>query len=126
MIRMPYRTCLLAALSVLNCVGAAAPSATPVKMEPAPGMKSGRALTTAPSPEDCAARNDRSTCKKKDRNKVGRACNGETPTKCTKMCVYPANKRKSLSAKCKEACCKMPPPASPPPPSPTPLPPCLA
>ena len=64
MIRMPYRTCLLAALSVLNCVGAAAPSATPVKMEPAPGMKSGRALTTAPSPEDCAALNDRSTCKK--------------------------------------------------------------
>ena len=65
---------MLAALCVLNCVGAVTPpeihpSATPVKTEPALGMNSGRALTTAPSPEDCAALNDEKTCKKKDRKK---------------------------------------------------------
>ena len=90
---------MLAALCVLNCVGAVTPpethpSAAPVKREPAPGMKSGRALTTATSVEDCAALNDRNFCRKKDRNKVGRACSGKTPKKCAKMCVYPANKRK--------------------------------
>ena len=109
MLRMPYRLCLLAFLSVPNRVSAATPPETPVKMEPAPEMKSGRALTTAPSPdEDCAALNDKNTCSKKDRKRVGEACSGETPKKCTEMCVSPASNRKSLSAKCKEACCKMP------------------
>ena len=63
---------MLAALCVLNCVGAVTPPethppTTPVKMEPALGMNSGRALTTAPPPEDCAALNDKKTCRKKDR-----------------------------------------------------------
>ena len=55
MINMPLFKCLLAALSVLSCVGAVAPSTTPevafdvtAKMDP--DMRRGRALGATPSP----------------------------------------------------------------------------
>ena len=56
MINMPFSKCLLAALSVLSCVGAVAPSTTlaeTAKMDPE--MRVRRALGTAlaPSPKDC-------------------------------------------------------------------------
>ena len=73
-------------------------------MESAPGMNSGRALSTAPSPEDCAALNNTNTCKKKDQNKAAKACSGGKPKKCAKLC---SKKKKSLSAECKAACCQM-------------------
>ena len=84
MIHMPLFKCLLlAALSVLSCVDAVAPSTTAdvafdatTKMDPE--MRGGRALGTAPSPEakpsasptDCTELNDETTCTKRDMKRV--------------------------------------------------------
>ena len=130
MINMPLFKCLLAALSVLSCVGAVAPSTTSdvafdvttAKMDP--DMRRGRALgaTPSPSPKDCAALNDETTCNTRDNKRVTRGCsrNSQNHKSCTKLC---RTKNRKLSGTCKEACCRSspsPPPPSPPPPSPPP------
>ena len=97
---------MLAALCVLNCVGAVTPpethpSATPVKMEPAPGMNRGRGLATAPSPEGCAALTDKNFCRKKDQNRVDKACSGGKPKKCSNLCK--TKRKASLSDSCAAA-----------------------
>ena len=108
MTNMPLFKCLLLPLTVLSCVGAIAPPAT--REVDITKIRNRRALSTtpAPSPKDCAALNDKKTCRKKDRIRVDKACSGGKKKKCTKLCTT-ANKKKSLSAICKEACCRMPP-----------------
>eukprot|EP00964_Phaeocystis_antarctica_P125593 scaffold89242_cov30-Phaeocystis_antarctica.AAC.2 len=90
-------------------------------MEPAPEMGSSSGTAPTPTPKDCTALNDKKTCKKKDKKKVTKWCSRSDQKKCSKLCTAKKNKQ-SLSANCKEACCRMPPPASPPSPSPPPLP----
>ena len=90
MINMPLFKCLLAALSVLSCVGAVAPSTTPevafdaAKMNPE--MSGGRALGTAaaPTPKDCTELNNENTCTKIDKKSVTKKC--RKPRLCRKMC----------------------------------------
>jgi len=73
MIKMLYRTCLLAALSVLNCVGAAAPSATrDAVAADSGGTKGDPRVTHTPSLQNCGALADKGTCKKKDRSRVNK------------------------------------------------------
>jgi hypothetical protein len=111
MINVPLFKFLLAALSVLSCVGAVAPSTTlDVAVDTAkvdPEMRVRRALGTAPapSPKECTALNDRKKCTRKDPNKVNKACSGGKQKKCTKLCK---KKNKKLSAKCKEATTRKP------------------
>ena len=135
MINMPLSKCLLAALSVLSCVDAVAPSTTPdvafdatAKIDPE--MRGGRALGTAPapSPKDCTELNNQNTCTAEDKRRVTRKCSDKKPNQrlCKKMC---RKRYKKLSESCKEACCSsspspsLSPPPSPPAPSPS-APPC--
>ena len=118
MINMPlFKCCLLAALSVLSCVGAVAPSTTPDAFDATATMgpeMSGRALGAAPaSPKDCAALSNETTCNTRDNKIVTKRCSGKKKNKrrCTKLC-RPRNRK--FSANCKEACC----PSSPSPPPP--------
>ena len=113
MINMPLNKCLLAALSVLSCVGAAAPSTTPdVATKTDPEMRGGRSLGPAPAAQslkDCAALGDETTCNQRDNRKVTRRCITKQKP-CRNLCL---KKNRKLSAKCKEACC----PSSPSPPA---------
>ena len=94
MINVPLSKCLLAALSVLSCVDAVAPSTTPdatAKIDPEI-MSGGRALGTAaprPSPKNCTELSNENTCTKKDEKRVKRKCRGEKQNQniCTKYKV---------------------------------------
>ena len=104
MINMPLFKCLLAAISVLRCVDAVAPSTNnaDVAFEK---MISGRALD-APDDidfglKDCAAIDD--VCTTEDKERVQKKCSGPGGDhKCRKMC---RPKYKKLSTGCKTACC---------------------
>ena len=104
MINFPLFKCLLAAISVLRCVDAVAPSTNnaDVAFEK---MISGRALD-APDDidfglKDCAAIDD--VCTTEDKERVQKKCSGPGGDhKCRKMC---RPKYKKLSTGCKTACC---------------------
>ena len=76
MFKVPYRACLLAALSVLNCaIAAGAPSATGDVAGDISEMRNGRALVTSPptlSLKNCSALAIKKTCKKKDMKRVNK------------------------------------------------------
>ena len=87
MINMPLCKCLLAALSVLSCVNAVAPSTAPgvpfdatAKIDPK--MSGGRALGTAPAPslEHCKKNKDKKTCTMEEEKRVKRNLDGSMPS----------------------------------------------
>ena len=86
MIKMPYRMCLLVALSVLSCVGAAA----------APSL-------AAPPPEtNCAGLADEKECTIKVKK-----CQKKPPKsmkKCQKKCKKDGKKKPPL---CEKTCCEL-------------------
>jgi len=129
MIHVPLFKCLLlAALSVLSCVDASAPSTTadvPIDATATMDPDDALALGIAPPPTNCAELNNASTCTELDVKRVTRRCTGEKQNTrlCAKLC---RKKNKKFSATCKEACCSAPPSSPtplPPPPSPPPAPP---
>ena len=104
MINLPLFKCLLAAISVLRCVDAVAPSTT-ADVAFLEKMR-GRALDAPDdidsSLKDCTALDDETTCTKKDKKRIERKCSGGGGHKCRKMCK---TKYKKLSTDCKAACC---------------------
>ena len=68
-------------------------------------------LASAPSPKGCTPFNERKTCWKKGRKKVVEMVQPVEPEEMqAKLFSSTANKKKSLPAKCEEACCGLPPP----------------
>ena len=104
MINLPLFKCLLAAISVLRCVDAVAPSTT-ADVAFLEKMR-GRALAVPDDIEsslkDCTALDDEKTCTKEDKKRVEKKCSGGGGRKCRKMCRA---KYKKFSTDCKSACC---------------------
>ena len=103
---MPLFKCLLAAISVLRCVDAVAPSTT-VAFEKM--MRQGWPCPRRPRRRRLVAEGLHRTRRrehvhhKEDKERVEKKCSGEAPDhKCRKMC---RPKYKKLSTGCKAACC---------------------
>ena len=101
---------MLAALCVLNCVGAVTPPAEESALET-------KSTAAAPSLKNCVALETK--CKKKDLWEVTESCGvEEIEKKCMNLCK--AKGKEALSKNCKKACCVLPPPLPPSPPPPSP------